>query len=93
MTAKTNITISIYDLMNAYMAIPYSLEVFEDPDEGGFVASYPDLPGCITCGDTLDDVYTNAIDAKKEWLLATLEMEQEIPLPSRFLNNREMSYA
>lgn len=84
---------SIYDLMNAYMAIPYSLEVFEDPDEGGFVARYPDLPGCITCGDTLDDAYANAIDAKKEWLLATLEMGQNIPLPSRFLSNQKMSYA
>lgn len=83
---------SIYDLMNAYMAIPYSLEVIEDPDEGGFVARYPDLPGCITCGDTLDDVYANAIDAKKEWLLATLEMGQSIPLPARFLSNQEMSY-
>ena len=24
----------------------------EDPEEGGFVVSYPDLPGCITCGET-----------------------------------------
>ena len=29
------------------------MEVAEDKDEGGFVVSYPDLPGCITCGETV----------------------------------------
>ena len=32
-----------------YMAMPYRMEIVEDSDEGGFVASYPDLPGCISC--------------------------------------------
>lgn len=27
-----------------YMAMPYRMEIVEDSDEGGFVASYPDLP-------------------------------------------------
>ena len=34
-----------------YMAMPYRMEIVEDSDEGGFVASYPDLPGCISCGE------------------------------------------
>ena len=25
-----------------YMKLPYKLEIFPDPDEGGYVASYPD---------------------------------------------------
>ena len=36
-----------------YMAMPYRMEIVEDSDEGGFVASYPDLPGCISCGETV----------------------------------------
>ena len=35
-------------------------------EESGFVASYPELPGCITCGDTVAEVVANAEDAKKE---------------------------
>ena len=35
---------------NDYIAISYRLEIIEDKDEGGFLASYLDLPGCITCG-------------------------------------------
>ena len=33
--------------LDEYMAMPYRMEIIEDKDEGGFVASYPDLPGCI----------------------------------------------
>ena len=50
-------------------------------DEGGFVASYPDLPGCITCGETEEEALKNALDAKKAWLEAALEENIEIPEP------------
>ena len=59
--------------LNEYMAMPYRLEIIEDPDEGGYVASYPDLPGCLTCGETIEKAAANAIDAKREWLIAALE--------------------
>ena len=41
--------------LNDYMALPYRLEIVEDQEEGGYVVSYPDLPGCITCGDTIEE--------------------------------------
>ena len=37
-----------------YMSLPYKMEIMADEDEGGFVASFPDLPGCLTCGDTVE---------------------------------------
>ena len=33
--------------LNDYMEMSYRLELVEDKEEGGYVASYPDLPGCI----------------------------------------------
>lgn len=59
--------------LNEYLALPYRMEIVEDRDEGGFVASYPDLPGCITCGETLESAAANAQDAKRAWLEAALE--------------------
>ena len=59
--------------LDEYMAIPYRMEVVEDKEEGGYVASYPDLPGCITCGETVEGVVANALDAKKAWIEAALE--------------------
>ncbi len=57
------------------------MEIVEDKDEGGFVVSYPDLPGCITCGKTIESAIENALDAKRAWLEAALEEEIEIHEP------------
>lgn len=69
--------------LNDYMAMSYRMEVVEDKDEGGFVASYPDLPGCITCGDTVETAVANALDAKKAWIEAALEAEIPIHEPDK----------
>ena len=64
-----------------YMALPYRLEIIPDPEEGGYVASYPELPGCITCGETMEDAVRNASDAKREWFLSAMEAGVEIREP------------
>ena len=56
-----------------YMALPYRLEIVPDPDEGGFVVSYPELPGCITCAETIEKLIRNAEDAKLAWITAALD--------------------
>ena len=48
---------------------------------GGYVASYPELPGCLTCADTLEEVITNALDSKKAWLETALEDDDTIQEP------------
>ncbi len=45
----------------------------EDREEGGYVVSFPDLLGCITCGETMETALSNAEDAKKEWIEAAIE--------------------
>lgn len=68
-------------VLNDYMAMSYRMEIVEDKDEGGFVVSYPDLPGCITCGETIESALKNAEDAKKAWIEAALEEGIEICEP------------
>lgn len=65
-----------------YMALPYRMEIIPDEKEGGYTAWYPDLPGCLTCADTIESVFTNAQDAKKAWIEAALEEGLDIPIPS-----------
>lgn len=64
-----------------YMKLPYKMEIVPEIEEGGFVAMFPDLPGCITVGDTINEVITNIIDAKKSWIEAELEEGRKIPEP------------
>lgn len=59
--------------LDEYIALPYKMEIVEDKEDGGFVVSFPDLPGCITCGDTIEQALSNAEDAKRSWLDAALE--------------------
>ena len=35
-----------------YMGLPYRLEIVPDEAEGGYVASYPELRGCLTTGES-----------------------------------------
>ncbi len=56
-----------------YMKLPHRKEVFEDSDEGGFVISFPELPGCLSAGETLEEAWKNSDDAKYAWLLAAIE--------------------
>ena len=67
--------------LEEYMKLPYKLEIIPDTEESGFVASYPELPGCITCGETIAEVVANAEDAKKAWLSAAIEDNIEIAEP------------
>jgi predicted RNase H-like HicB family nuclease len=64
-----------------YMNLPYKLVIIPDPDEGGYVARYPDLPGCITVGSSLEDELNNAEEAKREWLRVALESGTTITEP------------
>ena len=72
--------------LNEYMSMSYKMEIIEDQDEGGFVISYPDLPGCITCGETIESAMQNAKEEKREWIRAALEEGIEIYEPDSLEN-------
>ncbi len=65
-----------------YLSLPYRIEIIPDTAEGGYTACFPDLPGCITCSETMDGIIQNAQDAKKAWLEAALAEGIEISEPS-----------
>lgn len=67
--------------LDEYMAMAYRMEIVEDKEEGGFVVSFPELAGCITCGETVESAMANALDAKKAWIEAALEEGVEIHEP------------
>ena len=64
-----------------YMKLPYHLEIIPDAEEGGYTAMYPDLPGCLTCAETPEEIVVSALDAKRAWLTAALEEGIEIAEP------------
>lgn len=77
-----------------YMSLPYRLEIIPDTIEKGYGARYPELPGCITCADTIEKAIANAQDAKREWLIAALEEGVTIPEPLKeYTTEPRVAYA
>jgi len=67
--------------LNYYMNLNYKAEVIRDKEEGGYALRYPELTGCITCAETLEQGFANLEDAKKAWIATCLEDGIPIPEP------------
>lgn len=52
--------------------------IFHTADEGGFWVEFPDIPGCLTQGATLEEAFNMASDA----LFVFLETLEEFPTAS-----------
>ncbi len=46
-----------------------------------YVVSFPELPGCLTCADTLKQAAVNGEEAKEEWLIMLWKMGLKFPEP------------
>ena len=66
-----------------YMSLPYRVEVVEDKVEGGYALHCPELPGCMTCADTIEQGFKMIEDAQKCWFTACLEEGIAIPEPAK----------
>ena len=62
------------------MRYPIAIEPGDETQAFGLVV--PDLPGCFSAGDTLDEALSNAEEAVVAWIDAMLDREEAIPQPS-----------
>ena len=44
---------------------------------GGWLITFPDLPGCVSDGDTIEEAIESGADAEKAWLEANAEWQPE----------------
>lgn len=49
------------------------------PDEDGYTVVFPDLPGCVTEGETLSQSMEMAEDAASGWLFGEIEENKKLP--------------
>lgn len=69
--------------LDDYMKLPYKMEIVPDIEEGGYVVSFPELPGCFSVGENMEDTIANAMDAKRAWLEDALEDGIRIAIPEK----------
>ncbi|EMO25390.1 hypothetical protein LEP1GSC170_1247 [Leptospira interrogans serovar Bataviae str. HAI135] len=63
--------------------ISYPAVLTEDEQGGGYTVEFPDLPGCITEGDTLEQALGYAKDALSLYLESIDSRKLPIPQPSK----------
>jgi predicted RNase H-like HicB family nuclease len=51
-------------------------------EAGAYGAWFPDLPGCVAMGDTMDGLTRNAADALRDWAEVVLQSGGRVPDPS-----------
>ena len=56
--------------------------IFHVAEEGGFWITFPDLPECMTQGDSMQEAYEMAVDALGFALTSREQEKQEIPTAS-----------
>lgn len=67
-------------MVDKYLALPYPITL--TPDEtGGYVATVPLLPGCISDGETADEAVANIRDAMALHIESMLEDGEVVPVP------------
>jgi antitoxin HicB len=67
------------------LVYPVVLEPLSTEDGGGFAAFVPDLPGCMSDGDTPEEALINVRDAIASWIEAATADGRLIPRPSKHL--------
>jgi predicted RNase H-like HicB family nuclease len=66
-----------------YLNLTYPMMIIRDVEEGEayYIAEIPDLPGCGTHGETIEEAIKSLEEAKELWIETSLEKGMEIPEP------------
>ncbi|WP_129127590.1 type II toxin-antitoxin system HicB family antitoxin [Geomonas oryzae] len=67
---------------HAFETYMHEISPLSPEDGGGFLITFPDLPGCMSDGATVEEAIANGRDAFSAWVAAALDMGKPIPEPT-----------
>ncbi len=62
---------------------PFSIRHLSSEEGGGYLIEFPDLPGCISDGETIEETIQNGKDAVDCWIAAAKELGRTISKPGQ----------
>ncbi|AKE66302.1 Protein of unknown function UPF0150 [Microcystis aeruginosa NIES-2549] len=70
-------------ILEYFLSLKYPISIYPE-EEGGYTALIPDLDGCITQGETLEEVMINIEEARELWIETVyFSGKKEITMPSK----------
>lgn len=79
----SEITVSHVESLYPFEAYAHVVEPLTEGDGGGVLITFPDLPGCMSDGETEAEAISNARDAFSAWMSARAHIGKPIPKPTR----------
>ena len=67
---------------------PFTIRRLSKAEGGGWLVEFPDLPGCLADGDTIEEAVENGSDALRSWLATAKEFTDPVPAPSAGLSGK-----
>jgi antitoxin HicB len=67
---------------------PFEIRPLSKEEGGGYVITFPDLPGCRSDGATPEEAIKNGRDALESWLAVAREFGDKIPGPFAAVSGR-----
>jgi antitoxin HicB len=61
----------------------FTVSPLNEDEGGGYLIEFPDLPGCMSDGETPEEAIRNGADAVRCWIEAMREAGRPIPAPSK----------
>lgn len=69
--------------MATQLDYPFQIRPMTADEGGGYLIEFPDLPGCLSDGKSIEEAIANGADALRSWLATAREFGDPIPPPSR----------
>ena len=60
---------------------PFEIRALTAEEGGGYLITFPDLPGCTSDGETIEEAIANGADAEAAWFRAAEKWGDPIPKP------------
>ncbi len=80
--------------MSHNLPYPYILKPLSPEDGGGYLIEFPDLPGCMSDGETEEEAILMGKDAIKAWINTAKECDAKgteklpVPYPNQVIKKR-----
>lgn len=60
----------------------FEMRPLTEEEGGGILITFPDLPGCMSDGESYEEAIANGREVFHEWIESWQEMGRKVPLPS-----------
>ncbi len=74
--------------MKSKFDYPFEMRPLSEAEGGGWLISFPDLPGCMSDGETPEEAVENGKDAVSSWIAACAQAGRAIPKPGESFSGK-----